>query len=99
MKRDLGTQLLVGIHMLLTVWALLFACSLFLADSGTSADILAVGNIVFLFLDIPLSVWTLILRKKGRIRKSSSAIAAVLAVTNTVIGIGAWYFLIRFLLA
>ena len=98
MRGGLRAGLLVCVHMGLAAWAVLFLVSLSVKDGGAAAGFLGTGNIAFLFVNIPLSVITLILVKKGRIGRRCMALSVVLAVTNMLIGAAAWMILVLFLL-
>ena len=85
------------VHSFLLIWAAAFVFSLFRADGGFLASRLAVGNLFFLYGNIPLGIVTLSLHRKGRFRKLFAVPILVLSLVNTLIGITAWIYLILFL--
>ena len=82
----------------LLAWALLFLGSICLDGSGKIAGLLAVGNILFLFANIPLAIVCLFLKKKGCFGKRYGIPAVVLSLLNMAVGIAAWLFVVALFL-
>ena len=57
-------NILIYLHGALLLWFVLFIVSLLIPDGGKTASILAVGNALFLFANIPLAVLSFILNAK-----------------------------------
>ncbi len=85
---------LVYVHGGLLLWALLFVVSLFIPDSGKTASVLAIGNALFLFVNIPLAVFSFILRAKDCFSIEYESPVVVLSILNTIIGIVLWIFVV-----
>ena len=86
---------LLLVHVLIIVWALLFGCSLlFVPDGGKLAKMLAPGNLVAVFISIPLAVFSLMARAKQRFSEICSTPILVLSIVSICIGIAGWIFLI-----
>ena len=90
-------DMILYVNGFLLVWALLLLGSVCLDSSGKITGRLAVGNILFLFVNIPLAVWSLYLKKKGRFSKQYGVPVAVLSVLNLAVGIAAWLFVVALL--
>ena len=88
---------LVYVHSGLLLWVLLFVVSLFIPDGGKTASVLAIGNALFLFINIPLSIFSLILKAKNLFDIDYEGPATVLSIINLIIGIVAWFFVVLFL--
>lgn len=83
---------MVYVHAGLLLWAFLFLCSLCIPDGGITASILASGNFFFLFLNIPLAVFSFVLKAKACFDLRYEGIAVVLSILNIIVGIAAWLF-------
>ena len=83
---------LVYVHGALLLWATLFVLSLFMSDGGKTASRLALGNLLFLFVNIPLSIMCLIFSRKNRFDAHYKVPAIVLSMINMFVGIAAWIF-------
>lgn len=83
---------LVYIHGALLLWFVLFVVSLFIPDGGHTAGALAIGNALFLFANIPLAVFSLILKAKDRFSIEYESPIVVLSILNTIVGILVWLF-------
>ena len=79
-------------HVILFVWASLF-CISFASDNGSFASLLAIGNIAFLLVNIPLGIFSIICVGKKRVGKHFSVALTILSILNILYGIAAWYFL------
>ena len=77
-------------HVVLLVWAMLFLISLFMSDGGKTAGVLAIGNFLFLFVNIPFALFSLALKVKGCFSKKHDTPIVVLSFLNIVVGIIAW---------
>ena len=84
---------LLYIHGVLLLWVVLFIASLFIDDGGQIASILAVGNALFLFVNIPLSILCLVLNKKNYFHHHK-AFAIILSAINMLISIIMWIFVV-----
>ncbi len=91
-------QSLLYTHIFLLLWAVLFLLSLFLADGGTVASMLAPGNFAFLFVNIPLAVLSVYHALKGHLGKPHIVPVLMLSLLNTLIGIAAWIFVVMLML-
>ena len=88
---------LVYVHGSLLLWALLLALSLSVPDGGKTAGVLAAGNALILFVNIPLAVFSFVLKAKGRFDLQYERFAIVLSILNLIIGIAAWLFVLLLL--
>lgn len=94
MRRERWDRLLI-VHVLIIVWAFLFVGSLvFETDGGKLAGMLASGNIVAIFISIPLAIISLMARAKQRFSEICSTPILVLSIVSICIGIAGWIFLI-----
>ena len=87
-------NILIYLHGALLLWFVLFVTSLFIPDGGKTASVLAIGNALFLFVNIPLAVFSFILRVKDRFSTEYERLVVVLSILNTVIGIVLWIFVV-----
>ena len=87
-------NIFVYVHTGLFLWALLFIVSLFIPDGGKTAGVLAVGNVLFLFVNIPFSIFSLIWKVKDRVSKEYETPVVVLSVVNIIVGIITWFFVV-----
>lgn len=85
---------LAYVHGVLFWWAVLFIISLFIPDGGKTASALATGNMLFLFVNIPLSAFSLILKAKGMFDIGYENVVGKLSVINIIVGAVAWIFVI-----
>lgn len=85
---------LLYVHAVLLLWALLFLCSALLLDDGRIVSIFATGTPLFLFVDIPFSIFSFVLNRKGFFRATYQKPITVLSVLNTLVGITAWILVI-----
>ena len=92
--KDRKWNILVYVHSVLFLWALLFICSLIVPGSGSISKVLAIGNIFFLFLNIPLSIFSFARKAKGQFDLRYEGIAVALSILNIIVGIAAWFFTI-----
>ena len=83
---------LVYVHGALLLWAALFVISLSMSDGGQTASRLAFGNLLFLFVNIPLGILCLIFSQKNRFDAHYKVPAIVLSMINMLIGSVAWIF-------
>ena len=81
---------LLCIHGALLLWFVLFIVSLLIPDGGKTASILAVGNALFLFANIPLAVLSFILNAKDRFSIACKTPIVVLSILNIIVGILMW---------
>lgn len=88
---------LVYIHSILLLWFISFVASLSLGDGGKTTGVLAIGNALFLFVNIPLSIFSLVLYKKDRFSKHHKIPAVVLSIVNMIVSIAAWIFVVMLL--
>ena len=79
-------------HTILLLWAILFLGSLHLSDGGKTAGILATGNYFFLFVNIPFSIFSIILKAKGCFSKKWGIYILVFSILNILVGIAGWSF-------
>ena len=87
--------LIVILHTVLLTWAVLFTVTLFfIHDGGIRARIFAIGNISFLFFNIPFSITSIILSIKKHFTKLYAVPIVTMSILNTAMGINAWVFLI-----
>ena len=87
-------NILIYLHGALLLWFVLFVTSLFIPDGGKIASVLAIGNALFLFVNIPLTVFSFILRVKDRFSTEYERLVVVLSILNTIIGIVLWIFVV-----
>jgi len=88
-------KLFLLLHAVLLTWAALFFVSLFyIHDGGKTAGTLAIGNLAFLLVNIPLSAVCIILAAKKRFTKPCSVPIVIMSILNAAVGINAWAFLI-----
>ena len=85
---------LLYIHGALLLWFVLFIISLLIPDGGKAASILAVGNAFFLFANIPLAVFSFILKAKDRFSMAYETPIVVLSILNIIVGILMWLFVV-----
>ena len=94
---------LLFIHIVLAIWAVLFCLYMCVVDTAWMIDfpgrdlllsILATVNFFGEFVNIPLSVVTLVLKAKGRISKRFGTPVVLLSVFNMAIGIAVWVFVV-----
>ena len=87
-------NIIVYLHAVLLIWALLFVGSLVVPDVRKIAGVLAIGNVLFLFVNIPFAVVSLVLKAKKYFSIQYEAPVVVLSILNIVIGILAWIFVV-----
>ena len=85
---------ILGIQVLIVLWALLFFPSLFCAGGVKMTGYLAWGNLLGVFVSIPLAVFSLIARAKKRFSENASAFILAFSVLNICVGIISWSFFI-----
>ena len=85
---------LLYIHGVLLLWFVLFIISLLIPDGGKAASILAVGNAFFLLVNIPLAVFSFILKAKDRFSMAYETPIVVLSILNIIVGILLWLFVV-----
>lgn len=86
-------NLFVYLHGFLFLWAALFIGSLLISAVDIAAA-LAIGNALFLFVNIPLSVATLILKKKDFFDIEYEDTIGILSILNLLVGIAEWVLVI-----
>ena len=91
MKRK-NCDFFLYIHAFFFLWFAAFFLSIF--GSGKLAGMLAPGFILFLFVNIPFSVLTIVLKIKQIFSKQFKIPILVLAILNFLVGIAAWTFVI-----
>ena len=89
-------NILIYLHGALLLWFVLFVTSLFIPDGGKTASVLANGNALFLFANIPLGIFSLALNKKNHFDQHKSLVI-VLSVINMIVGIIMWLFVVMFM--
>lgn len=89
-------NILIYLHGALLLWFVLFVTSLFIPDGGKTASVLAIGNALFLFANIPLGIFSLVLNKKNHFDQHK-ALVIVLSVINMIVGIIMWLFVVMFM--
>lgn len=90
--KNMKRNILFYVHAILLLWAIMFVGSLFISDGGKIAGTLAIGNALFLFVNIPLSVASFVLKAKNFFGQKYAGVMAVLSILNTVVGVAAWVF-------
>ena len=90
-------NILIYLHGALLLWFVLFVTSLFIPDGGKTAGILAIGNALFLFANIPLAVLSFILNAKDRFSIACKTPIVVLSILNIIVGILMWLFVVMFM--
>lgn len=88
---------LLYVHGALLLWFVLFVISLFIPDGGKTASVLAIGNALFIFINIPLVVLSFVLKAKDCLGTDYESPIAVLSILNAIVGILAWIFVILLL--
>ena len=88
--KNMKWNYLVYVHAVLLLWAVAFICCLVVPGGGSVASVLAIGNIFFLFVNIPLAIFSFILKAKDRFGIDYEGPIAVLSVLNSIIGAIAW---------
>lgn len=78
------------LHTGLLLWFVLFFGSLHI--SPYLAAVLAIGNALFMFVNIPLSLFSVLLMAKGRFSKQYNIPIAILSILNTGVSIAVWSF-------
>lgn len=84
---------LIYLHGALLLWFVLFVTSLFMPDGGKTVSVLAIGNALFLFVNIPLGIFSLVLNKKNHFDQHKT-LAIVLSIINMLVGIVMWLFVV-----
>ena len=90
-------NIIVYLHTILLLWALLFIGSLYIPDGGRTASALAIGNALFMFVNIPFAVVSLVLKAKGYFSVEYEKPIVVLSILNIIIGAIAWYVVVLLL--
>ena len=80
------------VNVFLLLWAILVIGSIFVDGSGELTGMLAIGNALFLFVNIPFAVVSFLLKKKGCFSKPYERPISVLSLLNLLVGIAAWLF-------
>lgn len=88
---------LLYVHRVLFFWFVLFVISLSIPDGGITAGVLAIGNPLFLLINIPLAVLSFVLKAKNRFSTDCERPIVVLSTVNAIVGILAWIFVILLL--
>ena len=83
---------LLYVHGALLLWFVFFVISLFIPDGGKTASVLAMGSVLFLFINIPLVVLSFVLKAKDCFGTDYKRPIAVLSILNAIVGILAWIF-------
>lgn len=98
---------LLPVHIVLLAWFFLYAymithgaplASRFALFLEAVIHIIAFGVVLFLLVNIPLSIYTAVILRKGRIVGKNKTLLAVFSVLNTLTGLAAWGFLIALML-
>ena len=97
-KENKNWNILVYLHAALLLWALLFLSAAFVLDDGKFAGVLAIGNALFLFINIPFALFSLALKRKGYFTQQYSIPVVILSILNIAVGIVAWYYFVQLLL-
>ena len=84
----------VYLHGILLLWAVLFLICLSIPALRGMLDFLGWGNLLFLFVNIPFSLVSLVLKAKGRFSRKYGIPIVVLSLLNTVVGIMVWWFVV-----
>ena len=84
----------VFLHAILLLWAVLFLICLSIPVLRDMLDFLAWGNILFLFVNIPFSLVSLVLKAKGHFSRKYGIPIVVLSLLNTTVGIMVWWFVV-----
>ena len=92
MKKKTNGQTLFILSSILFLWAFLFIFGLFI--HAQILYFLAVGQVFFLLLNIPLGIVSLVRILKKRIDDRLRWPLAVLSVMNILIGLADWTFLV-----
>lgn len=87
-------NILVYVHAVLLLWAFLFVCCLMIPGCGSIAGVLSVGNFFFLFVNIPLAIFSFILKAKDCFCTEYEGPIAVFSVLNMIVGAIAWILMI-----
>ncbi len=100
MKKNKWNRIIIP-HAVLLLWALLFIVSIF-ANSFAGFNIpqvLSIGSFFFLFVNIPLSVFSLMLKAKDYFSFEYDDPIQTLSILNIIIGCLEWIFVILLLLS
>lgn len=92
MKKKTNGQTLFILSSILFLWAFLFIFGLFI--HAQILYFLAVGQVFFLLLNIPLGIVSLVWILKKRIDDRLRRPLAVISVMNILIGLADWTFLV-----
>lgn len=92
MKKKTNGQTLFILSSILFLWAFLFIFGLFI--HAQILYFLAVGQVFFLLLNIPLGIVSLVRILKKRIDDRLRRPLAVISVMNILIGLADWTFLV-----
>lgn len=81
-------------HLVLLVWAeLLFVLQVLYSVTGFLDGpiiVLSYGVVLFLFFNIPFSVYTLIARFRGRFSRGYNPIIVALSIANILVSVAVW---------
>lgn len=100
---------LLPVRIILAVWFFLFVGTIIYGDPLVSrfAPFLepviygftfGIGIVLFLLVNIPLSIYTVVILLKGRASGENKTLLVVFSVLNTLTGLAAWGFLIALML-
>ncbi|MBR4864092.1 MAG: hypothetical protein IKU07_05895 [Oscillospiraceae bacterium] len=90
---------LVYVHSVLLLWVILFCCCVIVPVPAAFGWFMGIGMCLFLFVNIPLGVFSFILKAKLCFDIDYEGPISVLAVTNMLVGVAAWFFYIMLLLS
>ena len=92
--KNMKWNFLVYVHAVLLLWAVVFICCLIVSGGGNIVSVLAIGNLFFLFVNIPLAIFSFILKARDRFSIDYEGPIAVLSVLNSIVGAIAWTLII-----
>lgn len=98
---------LLPVHTVLVVWFFLYIGTILYGGPLVSRFapflepviyVIAFGVVLLLLVNIPLSIYTVVILLKGRAIGKDKTLLAVFSVLNTLTGLAAWGFLIALML-
>ena len=98
---------LLPVHTVLVVWFFLYIGTILYGGPLVSRFapflepvilVIAFGVVLFLLVNIPLSIYTVVILLKGRASGENKTLLTVFSVLNTLSGLAAWGFLIALML-
>lgn len=91
-KKKLHNWILIP-NIVLFVWAVFFVASIILSW-GHTAGIISIGQVLFLFINIPLAILSFVFIAKKRVSKKIIVPLIIFAVLNIIFSIADWIFVI-----